>query len=162
MSSTSKICYVEVWETVQADRKCKHTENVLAARLLLQRPVQWRLARGWVQLRRNDYGNLYNSTCREATKTLQLFLCKLHVIQKLLLPDCEKLHFCEWLFAKVEDDPRMLDEAWFHLIGYVTSQNTRSWSAGNRHAAHGTSLQRVKFRVWCAVSYRSIVGPIFF
>jgi hypothetical protein len=49
-----------------------------------------------------------------------------HVIQQLLLLDCEKLHFCEWLlFANVEDDPvildvtSILDEAWFHLISYM-------------------------------------------
>lgn len=36
MSSSCEMCYVEVCETVLTGRKCEHTENVLAGRLLLQ------------------------------------------------------------------------------------------------------------------------------
>jgi len=53
-------------------------------------------------------------------------------------------------------------EAWFHLTGYVNSQNTCTWLTENPHAAHETSLHPVKSGVWCAASRRRIVGPIFF
>jgi hypothetical protein len=43
LASTSKGCGMEVSEIVRADRGCEHTENC-AGRLLLQRPVQQRLA----------------------------------------------------------------------------------------------------------------------
>jgi hypothetical protein len=36
-------------------------------------------------------------------------------------------------------DPNLVfytDEAWFHLSGYVTSQNNRYWRAENPHSIH--------------------------
>jgi hypothetical protein len=38
-------------------------------------------------------------------------------------------YYCNWLLAKVEDDPHKLDvtsffdEAWFHLTGYINSED---------------------------------------
>jgi hypothetical protein len=88
------------------------------------------------------------------------FHTKCHVTQQLLPPNCEKRHHCcEWLFAKLEDDPRMLDvtfffysdETWFHYTGYVNSQNTRIWSTENPHAAYKTPLHlsRLECGVQC-------------
>jgi hypothetical protein len=54
------------------------------------------------------------------------------------------------------------DEEWFHLTGYVNSQNTHLWLTKNHHTAYETPLQSVKIDVWCAVSHRRIAGPIFF
>jgi hypothetical protein len=37
-----------------------------------------------------------------------------HVIQQLLpLAFAKQQHYCEWLLAKVEDDPHMLDMTFF-------------------------------------------------
>ena len=55
----------------------------------------------------------------------------------------------------------MSDEAWFHLSGYVNSQNTRYWSFENPHLIHETPLHDLKIGVWCAVSGTMIVCPIF-
>jgi hypothetical protein len=33
-----------------------------------------------------------------------------------------------------------MDEAWFHLSGYINSQNSRIWSAENPHALHENPL----------------------
>jgi len=53
------------------------------------------------------------------------------------------------------------DEAWFHLSGYVNSQNTRIWAAENPHTVHEGPLHSQNIGVWCDVSRRRIIGPIF-
>jgi inhibitor of nuclear factor kappa-B kinase subunit alpha len=62
-------------------------------------------------------------------------------------------------------DPQLLfitDEAYFHLSGYVNSQNTRIWSDENPRSVHQIPLHDIKIGVWCAVSARRIIGPIFY
>jgi hypothetical protein len=54
------------------------------------------------------------------------------------------------------------DEAWFHLSGYVNSQNSRFWSSENPHWFHEVPLHSQKIGCWCAISRKQIVGPIFF
>jgi hypothetical protein len=54
------------------------------------------------------------------------------------------------------------DEAWFHLIVYVDSQNSRIWCAENSHTFHERPLHSVKVRIWCVVSQQRAVGSIFF
>ena len=90
-------------------------------------------------------------------------------VQELKLPDKDKrLQYCRWLLSMVEEgrlDPLlyfMSDKAWFHLSGYVNSQNTHYWSSENPHVIHETSLHDLKIGVWCAVSGTKIVGPIVF
>ena len=38
--------------------------------------------------------------------------------------------------ADVLDVTFFTDEAWFHLSGYVNSQNSRLWSYDNPHSLH--------------------------
>jgi hypothetical protein len=52
----------------------------------------------------------------------------------------------------------MPDEAWFHLSGYVNSQNSRYWATESPHELHEQPLHGV----WCGVSATRIIGPIFF
>ncbi|KAJ4441236.1 hypothetical protein ANN_11087 [Periplaneta americana] len=54
------------------------------------------------------------------------------------------------------------DEAWFHLSGYVNSQNFRIWSTNNPYEFIETPLHAEKIGVWAAMSRRKIIGPIFF
>jgi hypothetical protein len=54
------------------------------------------------------------------------------------------------------------DEAWFHLSGYVNSQNFRIRSTQNPHQFVETPLHVSKIGVWIAVSRRRLIGPIFF
>ncbi len=54
------------------------------------------------------------------------------------------------------------DEVWFHLSGYVNSQNYRVWSTNNPHVFEETSLHLIKVGVWCVISQRRVIGPIFF
>jgi hypothetical protein len=41
-------------------------------------------------------------------------------------------------------------------------QNNYNWSSQKPHLIHEVLFRPVKFRVWCAVSARMIVGPVFF
>jgi hypothetical protein len=66
---------------------------------------------------------------------------------------------------EVTQQPRYVffpDEAWFHLSGYVNSQNSRFWSSENAHLFHEVPLHSQKIGCWCAISRKRIVGPIFF
>jgi len=56
----------------------------------------------------------------------------------------------------------VLDEAWFHLSGYVNSQNTCTWATEHPHEIHEVPLHSEKTGVWCAISRRRIIGPILF
>jgi len=51
------------------------------------------------------------------------------------------------------------DEAWFHLSGYVNSQNSRIWASENPKAIHEEPHHSEKIGVWCGMSRRRIIGP---
>jgi len=44
----------------------------------------------------------------------------------------------------------------------VNSQNTRIWTTEHPHEIHEFPLHSEKTGVWCAISRRRIIGPIFF
>jgi len=56
----------------------------------------------------------------------------------------------------------LAEGAWFHLSGYVKSHNSPIWASENLNAIHEESLHSEKTGVWCGMSRRRIVGPIFF
>jgi hypothetical protein len=90
-------------------------------------------------------------------------------MHELKEPDKEKrLKYCR-LFTHfirggidISDKVFYSDEAWFHLSGYINNQHSRIWSAENLHTFHERPLYSLKVGVWCAVSQRRIIGPIFF
>jgi hypothetical protein len=52
-------------------------------------------------------------------------------------------------------DPQLTffsDEAWFHLQGYINTQNNCYWYSQNPHLTHEVPLHPVEVGVWCAVS----------
>jgi hypothetical protein len=51
------------------------------------------------------------------------------------------------------------NEAWFHLSGYVNSQNNRQWSKKNPIIINGIPLHGVKVGVWCAMSAGRTTKP---
>ncbi len=53
-------------------------------------------------------------------------------------------------------------EAWFHLSGYINSQNCRTCSATNPHQFMELTLYPPKISVFCAMSREKIVEPFFF
>lgn len=94
---------------------------------------------------------------------------KVSVVQQLQPTDHEKRRrFCQWFNGNLANNDDVLDltffsdEAWFHLSGYVNSQNYRTWATENPHNFVETSLHPIKIGVWVAMSRRRIIGPIFF
>lgn len=95
---------------------------------------------------------------------------KLTEVSQLQERDYEsRLNYCMWFQnfiyehgAAILDVTFFTDEAWFHLSGYVNSQNNRLWSSENPHEFHQVPLYDQKVGVWCAISRMRIIGPIFF
>jgi hypothetical protein len=54
------------------------------------------------------------------------------------------------------------DEVWFHLFGYVHSQNSCVWLTFNLHDFMQVPLHDQKVGVWCTTSWSWVIGPIFF
>ena len=80
----------------------------------------------------------------------------------------ERVAYCKWFLDFLDregedilDVTFFTDEAYFHLSGYVNSQNSRVWCAHNPHACHESLLHDKNIGVWVAMSRRRIVGPIF-
>ncbi|KAJ3663138.1 hypothetical protein Zmor_007447 [Zophobas morio] len=108
-------------------------------------------------------------SCHKALhKVLHMHLYKVSVVHELLPPDFERrINYCQWFNNNLNDDALLdltffTDEAWFHLSGYVNSQNYRTWATENPHIFVETSLHPIKVGVWVAISRRRIIGPIFF
>jgi hypothetical protein len=62
-------------------------------------------------------------------------------------------------------DPQLLfitDEVYFHLSGYVNSQNIWVRSDENPHAVHQIPLHGIKTGVWCAVSAMWIIDRMIY
>ena len=109
------------------------------------------------------------STCQRAVKRAKLKAYRLTVVQALKSLDTQKrMAYCEWFMNLFGEDDELLDitwysdETWFHVSGYVNSQNTRIWATEHTHEIHEIPLHLGKTGVWCAISRRRIISPIFF
>jgi len=93
---------------------------------------------------------------------------KVHVVQELKPEDYNaRLDYGHWFNNNLNNNQILdltffTDEAWFHLSGYVNSQNYRTWGTENPHVLQETSLHPLKIGIWVAMSRRRIIGPIFF
>jgi hypothetical protein len=68
-------------------------------------------------------------------------------------------------FPKEEDIQHVTfssNEAWFHLSGYINSQNSHVWQAFNLHEIMETTLLDQKVSVLCTLSQNWVFGPKFF
>ena len=113
---------------------------------------------------RHSYG-----TCQTIVKRdLNMHPYKMQSYQALLSADHpRRLAYCHWFVNNLMNDDLLnltffSDEAWFHLSGYINSQNMRMWSTDKPHIFIETPLHAQKIGVWMAVSRRRIIGPIFF
>ncbi len=103
------------------------------------------------------------------TRPLKLYLYNVSVLHEVNPADCLKcIEFCKWLLHLSHDNITVFDkfffsdEAWVQMNGYVNSQNYRTWSIENLHEYCEAGLHPPQVGVWCAISWRQIVGPIFF
>jgi hypothetical protein len=87
MSSISKICDVVVCETVQADRKCEHTEScspVDCLQTLVVEVIARLTAGSHTSLHKVTHRTgMSHTSCRKAAKTLKLFPHKVRVVKQL-------------------------------------------------------------------------------
>ena len=107
--------------------------------------------------------------CQRAAKHAKIQSYRVTSVHELQEPDKIKhVWYCNWLFNFVEINPDILkvtwftNEAWFHVSGYVNSQNTRVWASENPRVFLELSLHPEKVWVWCAIYGQRIIGPIFF
>lgn len=113
-------------------------------------------------------GLSYGTAHKAVKKILHFHPYKVTVVQELLPPDYERrVQYCNWFNANLRNDDLLdltffSDESWFHLSGYINSQNYRVWSAENPHVFQETQLHPLKIGMWIAISRRRIIGPVFF
>ena len=89
---------------------------------------------------------------------LKLSPYKMHV-HILRAHDAEsRVNFCKWFTAflagkgeNILDKTFFTDGAWFHLSGYVNSQNLRIWSTDNPYVFHEKPLRDQTVGIWCAL-----------
>jgi hypothetical protein len=101
-----------------------------------------------------------------ARKDLHLFPYSLTSVQELHPADFpQRLEYCQWFVNTLDvhlDRTFFTNEAYFHLSGYVNSQNTRMWSSENPHFFIETPQYSWKVGVWATISQHRIIRPIFF
>jgi hypothetical protein len=107
------------------------------------------------------------SSARTATQLLKLRPYKTTVIQALQRSSsqCSFLQLFSTVCCLAWDRSALTYfsyEAWFHLQGYINTQNNRYWRSQNPHLTHEVLLHPVKVGVWCVISVRGNVVPVFF
>jgi hypothetical protein len=92
---------------------------------------------------------------------LHLFLYKITVVQKLQPADyLSRVEYCSWFQNHLNYDHLLnisffSDEAWFHLSGYVNSQNFRIWRAQNPHQFVDSFTRFDNWRVDSSFAYKT-------
>ena len=119
--------------------------------------------------RLSQESGMSKSSCQHAAKKAKLHAYRYTVVHKLKETDkVKRVSYCQHFQTFLQDNPTILnytwftDEAWFHLSGYINNQNSRVWASKNPHMIHEEPLHSEKIGVWCAISRRRIIGPIFF
>jgi hypothetical protein len=148
---------------------------VLVKQLKYSAPHSWVAPENVGLQKEQKYNTFASHTCNEmrlcqrAAKKAGLHAYRFTVVQELKQQDYDKCTtYCRWFQTFIEENPGILDytwfsdEAWFHLSGYVNSQNTRLWGSENPHALFQEPLHSQKLGVFCALSQRRIIGPLFF
>lgn len=84
---------------------------------------------------RQDIGIIYGSAQK-------VYPYKVTVVQQLKPTDYEKIkwyqQFTQEKEIKLLDETFFINEAWFHLSGYINMQSTRLWLTDKLHIIHKT------------------------
>ena len=132
---------------------------------------------------RTDYWRLPRSHCADfhsnqgypealfnvLRKKAKLHAYRISMVHELKEPDqVKRVPYCQWFQIHLKENPGILDytwflaEAWFHLSGYVNSQNSHIWASEYPNMIHKEPHHSEKIGVWCGMSRWRIIGPIFF
>lgn len=91
--------------------------------------------------------DLSYGTCRTILKKdLSMFPYKMQMFHQLLPRDFQsRINYCQWFLNNINNNDILnltwfTDEAWFHLDGYLNSQNMRTWATDNPHMFVETPL----------------------
>jgi hypothetical protein len=114
-------------------------------------------------------GVSYDTAHTAFKKRLRLHPYKITAVRGLKPRDSAKrVAYCKWFLDLLDREGKDIldvtfftDEAYFHLPGYINSQNSRVWCAHNPRAFHESSLHDEKIGVLVEMPRRRIVGPIF-
>jgi hypothetical protein len=93
----------------------------------------------------------------------------MQVFHELIPGDyAKRVNYCQWFKNLIRGNIAVLDQmfftdkVWFHLSGYVNSQNYRTRRTENPHNYTETALHPQQIGVWFAISRGQIIGPLFF
>ncbi len=95
------------------------------------------------------------------------FPSQIFVLHELKLEDYTPCYnYWNWFFEKFGCDVEKMtiffsNPVWFHLSGYVNSQNYCIWWTNNPHVFEKTLLQTIKGGVWCTISKQSCRSNFF-
>lgn len=108
------------------------------------------------------------SSLHRIQRKLKLHPYKIQVFQELSDFDMERrLTFAMKMIDMILDSTIKTkriwfsDEAHFWLTGYVNKQNYRFWANENPRVFETTSMKPQRITVWCAISEKGIIGPVF-
>jgi hypothetical protein len=117
-----------------------------------------------------EVGVSYGMAHTALKKCLRLHPYKITAVHELKPGDSAKrVAYYKWFLDFLDregedilDVTLFTDEAYFHMSGYINSQNSHVWCVHNPHAFHESLLYDDKIGVWVGMSRRCIVRPIFF
>jgi len=109
-----------------------------------------------------------SSIQRILRKDIKEFPYKLKTVHKLKEDNDRRVKMCETLLNHYKSSSSILDniwfsdEAYFHLPGRVNRHITRIWGRENPKIIEKKQRDSPKLFVWCAISFKGIIGPYFF
>jgi hypothetical protein len=106
-----------------------------------------------------------HTAARKTLKFYQFYQYRMQVFHKLIPGDyAKRFNYCRLFKNLIRGNTGVLDQVFFtdevllHLGGYV---NYRTWRTENPRNYTETPLHPQKIGVWCAISRRPIIGPLF-
>ena len=126
----------------------EHTGCPKMSEETIQNVKDWLLASPKKSLHRlSQESGLSRSTCQRAAKKAKLHACFISVVHELKEHDeVKRVAYCRWFQTPLKENLGILDytsfsdKAWFHLSGYVNSQNSCIWASENPIAIHEEPL----------------------
>jgi transposase len=123
-----------------------------------------------IQKLSQQVGVSYGTAHTTFKKSLHLHPYKITAVLELKPGDSAKrVAYCKWFLDFLDHEEEDIldvtfftDEAYFHLLRNINSQNSHVWCAHNPHAFHESPLHDENIGVWVGMSRRRIVGPICF
>ena len=152
------------------DKKCNWQKSVLTPGIL--QDIQTAITKSphkCLQKLSAQTGISLSSAHTVARRMLKFYPYRMQVFHKPIPGDyAKRVNYCRWFKNLIRCNTGVLDqvfftdEVWFHLSVYINSQNYGTSRTENPHNYTENPLHPQKIGVWCAISRRRIIGPLFF